>query len=113
MELPIETARSFRLTFFRKRTRTADLTFKEKLMADITRIEVTTKTGDAPFAGTDGGVYLALGGREFCLDIENHDDFERNQGDHFLPGMPYRPGHEHPGFRPVINARRMTRGPRT
>lgn len=75
-------------------------------MADITRIEVTTKTGDAPFAGTDGGVYLALGGREFCLDIENHDDFERNQGDQFLLGMPYRPGHEHPGFRPVINAKK-------
>ena len=72
-------------------------------MADITRIEVTTITGDAPFAGTDGGVYLALGGREFCLDSVNHDDFERGHEDGFLLGMPYRRDKVHDGFRRVNN----------
>jgi hypothetical protein len=44
-------------------------------MAAITRIDVRLKTGD--LSGTDGDVYLRIGGREFYIDSAN-DDFERN-----------------------------------
>src|SRR5262245_55939180 len=44
-------------------------------MAAITRIDVRLKTGD--LSGTDGDVYIRIGGREFYIDSEN-DDFERN-----------------------------------
>lgn len=45
-------------------------------MAAITKIEVRIITGDRGGAGTDGDVYLGLGGREFFLDA-HVDDFEQ------------------------------------
>jgi hypothetical protein len=46
-------------------------------MAAITRIDIRLKTGNRSSAGTDGDVYLGIGGREFSLDSEV-DDFEQN-----------------------------------
>ncbi|MFD7300204.1 hypothetical protein ACFV83_04625 [Streptomyces pharetrae] len=42
----------------------------------ITRIEVRVQTGASDTAGTDGWVYLGIGGREFQLDTPA-DDFRR------------------------------------
>lgn len=42
----------------------------------IERIAVDIVTGFARGAGTAGLVFLGLGGREFRLDIAEHDDFE-------------------------------------
>jgi hypothetical protein len=44
-------------------------------MAAITRIDVRLKTGARSGAGTDGDIYLGIGGREFSLDSAA-DDFE-------------------------------------
>ena len=45
-------------------------------MAAITRIDVRIKTGrGSGFPGTDGDVYIRIGGREFFVDSEA-DDFE-------------------------------------
>ena len=44
-------------------------------MTTITRIDVRIKTGNRSRAGTDGDVYLRIGGREFYIDSEA-DDFE-------------------------------------
>jgi hypothetical protein len=46
-------------------------------MAAVTRIDVRVKTGNRPNAGTDGDIYLNIGGREFYLDSTD-DDFEIN-----------------------------------
>jgi hypothetical protein len=40
----------------------------------LDQVTVTLRTGNVPGAGTDGEVYLSLGGREFNLKIPNHDD---------------------------------------
>lgn len=46
-------------------------------MAAITRIDVRIKTGrGGKLAGTDGDVYIRIGGREFFVDSEA-DDFEQ------------------------------------
>ncbi|MGV9877914.1 hypothetical protein [Streptomyces sp. NPDC003006] len=45
----------------------------------ITRIEVKTQTDTSPGAGTNGWVYLGIGGREFHLDTPA-DDFEPPTG---------------------------------
>lgn len=45
-------------------------------MANITRIDVELKTGNRSGAGTDGDIYLGIGGREFYLDSQgDFDDF--------------------------------------
>jgi hypothetical protein len=46
----------------------------DKLVRKIT-IDITTSF--AKGAGTDGQAFLGLGGREFRLDIADHEDFER------------------------------------
>ena len=45
-------------------------------MAAITRIDVILKTGNRSGAGTDGDIYVRVGGREFSLDSAV-DDFEQ------------------------------------
>lgn len=45
-------------------------------MAQINSIQLHIQTGDLSGAGTDGDVYLGLGGREFSVDTTS-DDFER------------------------------------
>ena len=45
-------------------------------MAQINSIQLHIQTGGLSGAGTDGDVYLGLGGREFCVDTTS-DDFER------------------------------------
>ena len=45
-------------------------------MAAITGILAQIITGDIDNAGTDGRVYLGLGGREFRMDSKE-DDYER------------------------------------
>jgi hypothetical protein len=52
-------------------------------MPAITRIDVTTSTGNN---GTNSNVYLGLCGREFLLDRPGRDDFQRNTNDHFVLG---------------------------
>ncbi|MCA1576991.1 MAG: hypothetical protein LC794_06460 [Acidobacteria bacterium] len=46
-------------------------------MTAITRIDVRLKTGNRSGAGTDGDIYLGIGGREFSLDSAV-DDFQQN-----------------------------------
>ncbi|HNR06786.1 MAG TPA: hypothetical protein PKM27_05665 [Saprospiraceae bacterium] len=46
-------------------------------MSQISTLSINLHTGDFDGAGTDGDVYVGLGGREFYLDTSN-DDFERN-----------------------------------
>jgi hypothetical protein len=45
-------------------------------MPNLTRIDVNIATGDRGGAGTDGSVYLGIGGREFHCDT-SANDFER------------------------------------
>ncbi len=42
----------------------------------IRKISVDINTSFAQGAGTNGQVYLGIGGREFRLDIADHEDFE-------------------------------------
>lgn len=42
-------------------------------MANITRIDVRIRTTNEGGSGTDGDVYLALGGREFYVDSDSED----------------------------------------
>lgn len=44
----------------------------------ITKIELVLRTANTSGAGTDGDVFLGVGGREFFVDSQgDHDDFER------------------------------------
>jgi hypothetical protein len=54
---------------------------------EITQIVVKIKTGDISGAGTDGRVYLGIGGREFKLDKEGSNQFERHNLDIFTIGI--------------------------
>src|SRR5262245_5832990 len=54
-------------------------------MAAITRIDLNITTGDK---GTDGRVYLGLGGREFLLHRAGQNDFKKNTTDPFVLGDP-------------------------
>jgi hypothetical protein len=58
---------------------------KEEYMATVTRIFCQILTANVARAGTDGAVYLGIGGREFRLDT-NLDDFERGSGFEFILG---------------------------
>jgi hypothetical protein len=51
-------------------------------MVEITRINVIVKTGNVNGAGTDGRVYLGIGGREFRLD-QPGNQFEQDDSDNF------------------------------
>ncbi|MFX0578370.1 hypothetical protein [Nocardia nepalensis] len=54
-------------------------------MARITGILCQIITGTVNGAGTDGRVYLGLGGREFCID-STADDFERGSWREYIMG---------------------------
>jgi hypothetical protein len=54
-------------------------------MALVTRILCQVLTKDVSGAGTDGSVYLGLGGREFRMDT-THDDYERGSWFEYLLG---------------------------
>ncbi len=56
-------------------------------MAAITGIVCDTITSDFEGAGTDGDVYVGIGGREFHLDSEE-DDFEQNSWRDYVLGDP-------------------------
>ena len=53
-------------------------------MANITRIDLEIKTGNRTGAGTDGFVYLGIGGREFRVDRPNINDLEKNTTEIFV-----------------------------
>ena len=56
-------------------------------MAAITRIELRVVTGDRTDAGTDGAVFLGLGGREFNVDSRGEvNDFERGSDRTYIFG---------------------------
>jgi hypothetical protein len=71
-------------------------------MALITSILCWIVTGDEARGGTDGDVYLGLGGREFHLD-SGADDYERGSSRTYLMGVdhPDLPSHTfiHNAFR--------------
>ena len=54
-------------------------------MVEITQINVIVKTGSVNGAGTDGRVYLGLGGREFRLNKPGNQ-FEQGNSDTFVIG---------------------------
>ncbi|MCO5176129.1 MAG: hypothetical protein M9890_04025 [Thermomicrobiales bacterium] len=54
-------------------------------MANITGILCQVITGSGDGAGTDGDIYLGIGGREFHLD-STADDFERNSWREYILG---------------------------
>jgi hypothetical protein len=54
-------------------------------VSQITIIELHLQTGNESGAGTDGDVYLGLGGREFSIDTTS-DDFERGSGRTYVLG---------------------------
>jgi len=55
-------------------------------MAAITRLDVRVITGNRPSAGTDGDIFVAVAGREFCLDSAV-DDFERGADRTYILGV--------------------------
>jgi hypothetical protein len=68
-------------------------------MSRITSILCQVITGRVSGAGTDGNVYLGLGGREFLLD-STADDHERgNERDYIMGGAPFESELEPPLIR--------------
>jgi hypothetical protein len=55
------------------------------IMVEITQINIIVKTGNVPGAGTDGKIYLGIGGREFKLDKPGNQ-FEKGDSDTFTIG---------------------------
>ena len=49
----------------------------------VNRLQVKVTTGDVRWAGTDDDVTLTLAARDWDLDNDNHDDFERGHTDTF------------------------------
>jgi len=49
----------------------------------VNRLEAKVTTADVSWAGTDDDVTLTLAGRNWNLDNEGHDDFERGHTDTF------------------------------
>ena len=71
-------------------------------MAQVTGILCQVITGDVENAGTDGRVYLGLGGREFRLD-SSADDYERGSWREYILGRgPVEPNLPQPQVR-VLN----------
>ena len=54
-------------------------------MTNLTRIDILIQTGSHSDAGTDGRIYLGLGGREFRCD-SSADDFERGASRTYIFG---------------------------
>ena len=55
-------------------------------MVEIKQIIVKIKTGDVSAAGTEGKIYLGIGGREFRVDKPGNQ-FQRNNLDTFTIGL--------------------------
>jgi hypothetical protein len=53
----------------------------------VKRVEVWLSTGDVAGAGTDGQVYLVLGGREFNLKRSDINDRQQGATDHYILGQ--------------------------
>ena len=71
-------------------------------MAAVTGVLAQIITGKLDGAGTDGRVYLGLGGREFRLD-SSQDDYERGSGREYILGRaPLEPNLPPPQIR-VLN----------
>ena len=70
-------------------------------MTDVTGILCQVITGIDDYAGTDGRVYLGIGGREFRLD-STEDDFNRGSDRMYVLG--YVPEELSPQMIPVVNA---------
>lgn len=60
-------------------------------MAKVTGILCQMITSNIDDAGTDGAVYLGLGGREFLLDSQDND-FQRGSACEYFLGAPPIPG---------------------
>jgi serine protease len=58
---------------------------EEKFNTNISNINVKIKTGNMNRAGTNGRVYLGIGGREFRLD-QPGNQFEQGDADNFIIG---------------------------
>ncbi len=56
-------------------------------MTNVEMIWVRFETGDQQGAGTDGDIYLGIGGREFMVDSSS-DDFERSSDQYYAIGKP-------------------------
>jgi hypothetical protein len=68
-------------------------------MANVTGILCQVITGNVSGAGTDGSVYLGLGGREFRMD-STKDDFERGSWREYIMGAaPHEPNLPPPQIR--------------
>lgn len=68
-------------------------------MTKVTGILCQIITGDVDGAGTDGRVYLGIGGREFRLD-SREDDYERGSWREYVLGTgPLEPNPSPPQFR--------------
>jgi len=52
-------------------------------MATINQIDLQIKTGNRSGAGTDGYIYLGIGGREFLVDQPGVNDLEPNMNQIF------------------------------
>lgn len=92
-------------------------------MAQVTGVLVQIITGNVNGAGTDGRVYLGLGGREFRLD-SNQDDYERNSWREYIlaraplePDLPppqirvTNPGRNDPRVGLPVDTARLSRSP--
>ena len=55
-------------------------------MPQIESIQVNIETGEESGAGTDGSIYVGVGGREFHLDTSS-DDFERGSSRLYVLGV--------------------------
>lgn len=55
-------------------------------MVKVDTIFVRLRTRDEDGAGTDGDVYLGIGGREFHIDKHDRDDFERGDDATYILG---------------------------
>lgn len=74
-------------------------------MAQVTGILCQIITGNVSGAGTDGRVYLGLGGREFRLD-SSQDDYERSSWREYILGRaPLEPDLPSPQIRVTSPAR--------
>ena len=74
-------------------------------MAMISGILCQIITGNVPAAGTDGRVYLGIGGREFRLD-SSADDFEQHSWREYVLGRAPRGSESSRSQVPVMNPER-------
>ena len=80
-------------------------------MAQVTGILCQVITGKQSGAGTDGRIFLGLGGREFRLD-SSRDDYERGSWREYICGQaPLEPTLPPPQIRVEKNPRNALRHP--